>query len=169
MPVQPPPLMITFLSVSRTTPTTTIMLTKKKKSQKPKIPDTLSIKEAVAKTKHLAINNLVDDLANVVGSIFFQNAKDQLEYKDHALAYHYCLFFIFCGFNQGELDVLSSTSLPFFYGKCDKDRKKALRDAFKSAYYYLKPELIENIIGKANLWLEIPARNNYHNKYYLAR
>ncbi len=70
---------------------------------------------------------------------------------------------------QAELDVLFSTSLPSFYGRCDKDGKKALRDSFESAYHHVERELIESITAEANLWLETPAGNNYHDKYHLAR
>ena len=92
MPAQPPPLIITSTSTSQNSPRAncaTITPTKEKKSQKPKIPGTLSTKKAVAKAKHSVVNNLVDDLANVVGFIFLQNARDQTEYKNCALAYYY--------------------------------------------------------------------------------
>ena len=154
MPAQLLLLMVTSSFVRRTTLATTTTLTKLKKSQKPKIPGTLSIKKAVAKAKHSAINDFVDDLANVVGFIFCQNVKDQVEYKDRALVYHYRLFFILYKFNQAELDVLFSINLPSFYSRCDKNGKKALKNAFESAYHHVKYKLIENIIDKTNLWLE---------------
>ena len=171
MPAQLPLLIITSMSASQNSPGANgviIMPIKEKKSRKPKIPNTLSTKKAVAKAKRSTVHDLVDDFADVVGSIFLQNTRDQTEYKDCALAYHYCLFFILCGFNQAELDILFSTSLPFLYDKCNKDGKKALRDAFKSAYHYVKCKLIENITAEANLWLETLIRNKYHDKYYLA-
>lgn len=127
------------------------MPTKKKKSQKVNIPGIPSTKEAFAEAKRPNVNNLVDDLADVVDSTFFQGARDQADYEDRALAYHYRLSLILCSFNQAELDVLFSTSLPSFYGKCDKDGKKALRDAFESAYHQVERKLIANIIAKANL------------------
>ena len=102
-----------------------------------------------------------------MGSTFFQGAKDQADYKDCALAYYYRLFLILRDFNQAELDILFFTNLPFFYGRCNKDGKKALRDAFKSAYHQVERELIANITAKANLWLETPTSNNYHSKYHL--
>ncbi len=167
MPAQPPPLIITSSPGAICDVTTTPI--KEKKCRKPKIPSTPSIKEAVAEAKRLAVNDLVDDLADIVGSIFLQSARDQAKYEDCALAYHYCLSLILRGFNQAELDVLFSTSLPSFYGRCDKDGKKALRNAFESAYHHVERELIENITAEANLWLETPIGNNYHDKYYLAR
>ncbi len=113
------------------------MPTKEKKSQKPKISGIPSTKEVVAEAKSPTVNNLEDDLADVVGSIFLQSTRDQMEYKDRTLAYHYCLSLIFCAFNQAELDVLFFISLPTFYGRCDKDGKKALRETFKSAYHHV--------------------------------
>lgn len=101
-------------------------------------------------------------------STFLQCIKNQANYKDHTLAYHYCLFLIFCGFNQAELDVLFSTNLSSFYGRGDKDDKKALRDAFESTYHQVECKLIANITAKANLWLETPTSNNYHDRYYFA-
>lgn len=77
----------------------TAIPTKEKKSQKPKILSILSTKKAVAKAKCPVINDLIDDLANVVSSIFLQNTKDQVKYKDYVLAYYYCLSLIFCDFN----------------------------------------------------------------------
>ncbi len=167
MPVQPPPLIITSSPEAIWGATTTP--TKEKKSRKPKIPGIPSTKEAVAEAKRLTVNDLVDDIADVVGSMFLQSARDQAEYEDCALAYYYCLSLILRGFNQAELDVLFSTSLPSFYGRCNKDGKKALKDAFESAYHHVECELIENITAEANLWLETPAGNNYHDKYHLAR
>ncbi len=167
MPAQLPPLIIT--SNSGTICGATTMLIKEKKSRKLKISDTSSIKEVVAEAKRPTINDLVDDFANVVGSMFLQNARNRAEYKDSALAYYYYLSFIFCGFNQAELDVLIFTSLSFFYGRYDKNDKKALRDAFKSAYYHVECKLIENITTKANLWLETSIGNYYHDKYHLAQ
>ena len=172
MPAQPSPVIIMSTFVSQNSPGDNDAITtptKEKKSRKAKILGTPSTKKAFAEAKRPNVNNLVDDLADVVGSTFFQGAKDQADYKDCALVYHYYLSFILRGFNQAELDVLFSTSLPFFYGRCDKDGKKALRDAFKSAYHQVERELIANITVKANLWLETPAGNNYHNRYHLAR
>ena len=103
-----------------------------------------------------------------MSSIFLQNVRDQAEYKDYALAYHYCLFLIFYNFNQVELDILFSISLPSFYGRCNKDSKKALKNTFESAYHHIKRKLIENITVEANLWLETSIENNYHDKYYFA-
>lgn len=171
MPAQPPPVIIKSTSVSQNSPRdngTTTTPTKEKKSRKAKIPGTPSTKKAFAEVKRPNINDLVDDLADVVGSTFLQGARDQAKYKNCALAYHYCLSFILCGFNQAELDILFSTSLPSFYGRCDKDGKKALRDAFESAYHQVERELIANITAEANLWLETLAGNNYYNRYHLA-
>ncbi len=165
MPTQPPFLIITSSRGAICGITT--MSTKKKKSQKPKIPGTPSIKKAVAEAKCLHINDFIDDFANIVSSMFFQSIRDQMEYKDYTLVYYYRLSLILRGFNQVELDVLFSTSLSSFYSRYNKDGKKALRDAFKSAYQNVKCKLIENIIIKANLWLETLIRNIYHNKYHL--
>lgn len=116
-----------------------------KKSQKAKIPSKSSIKETVAKVKYSSVNNFVNDYVDIVGSIFLQSAKNQVDYKDHVLAYHYYLSLILCSFNQAELDGLFFTSLPYFYGKCVKDDENALRDAFEFAYNEVKHELITNI------------------------
>ncbi len=167
MPAQPPPFIITSSPGAICGATTTPI--KEKKSRKPKISNTPSTKEAVAEAKRPAVNDLVADLTDVVGSIFLQSARDQAEYKDRAFAYHYRLSLILRGFNQAELDVLFSTSLPSFYDRCDKDGKKALRDAFESAYHHIERKLIENIIAEANLWLKTPTGNNYHDKYHLAQ
>lgn len=91
-----------------------------------------------------------------------------MDYKDRVLAYHYRFSLILCDFNQAELDILFSTSLPFFYNRCNKDGKKALKDAFESTYHQVKYELIVNITTKANLWLETPTSNNYYDRYHLA-
>ena len=138
MLAQPPLIIIKSTSVSQNSPGdngATTTPTKEKKSRKAKIPSIPSTKEAFAEAKRPNINDLINVLADVLGSTFLQGAKDQAEYKDRALAYHYGLFLIFRGFNQAELDVLFSTSLPSFYGKCNKDGKKALRDAFESMYH----------------------------------
>lgn len=140
---------------------------KKKKSQKTKISGTPSIKEVFAGIKHPAINNFIEDLANIVGSTCFQSARDQANYEDHTFAYHYRFFLIFYGFNQAKLDISFFISLPLFYDKYNRDDKKALRDASKSVNYHVKHELITNITAKANLWLKTFVRNNYHDKYHL--
>lgn len=93
MPPQPSLFIVMSMSVHWNNLEGTIILTKEKNSQKPKILCTLSIKEAIAKTKCPAINDFVDNLANVVNSRFLQNAKNQLEYKNRALTYYYRLFF----------------------------------------------------------------------------
>lgn len=171
MPAQPPPVIIKSTSVSQNSPgdnSATTTPTNEKKSQKAKIPGTPSIKEAFAKVKRSNINDLIDDLTNVMGSTFLQGTRDQPEYKDHASAYHYCLSLILCSFNRAELNFLFSTSLPFFYGRYNKDDKKPLRDIFESAYHQVERKLIANITTQANLWLKTFAGNNYHNRYYLA-
>lgn len=104
-----------------------------------------------------------------MGSTFLQGAKDQAEYKNRALGYYYRLSLIFCSFNQAKLDILFSTSLLSFYGRCDKNGKMALRDAFESAYHQVKCKLIANITAKENLWLKTSTGNNYHDRYHLAR
>lgn len=86
-----------------------------------------------------------------MGSTFLQNAKDQADYKGYALAYYYHLSLIVRGFNQAELDVLFSISLPSFYGRCDKDGKKALKNTFESTYHKVERKLITNITTKTNL------------------
>ncbi len=163
MPAQPPPFIITSSPGAICGVTTTP--TKKKKSQKLKISGTPSTKQAVAEAKRPIVNNLVDDFADVVSFMFLQSARNQAEYEDCALAYYYHLSLILWSFNQTELDVLLSTSLLFFYGRCNKDGKKALRDAFESVYHYVKCEQIKNITAEANLWLETPVGNNYYDKY----
>lgn len=140
----------------------------KKKIWKSKISGTLSTKEAFAKAKRLSINDFVDDLINVVGSIYLQSAKNQADYKDHILVYYYRLFLIFCDFNQAELNILFSTSLLSFYSKCIKDCKKAFKDIFESTYNQIKCKLITTITIKANLQLETLVKNNYYDKYHLA-
>lgn len=75
------------------------MLSKEKKSWKAKISNTLSTKKADIEAKCPAINHLVDDFTDVLDSTFFQNIKNQANNKDCALVYHYCLVFIFHGFN----------------------------------------------------------------------
>lgn len=50
--------------------------TKEKKSRKPKIPSIFSTKKVVAEVKHSALNDLVDSLANVMGSIFLQSIRN---------------------------------------------------------------------------------------------
>lgn len=75
------------------------MPTIKKKSLKAKISGTFLIKKAVAEAKHLSVNHLVDNLVDVIDSIFFQIVKNQANYKDCVLAYYYRLFLIFCDFN----------------------------------------------------------------------
>ncbi len=122
MPAQPPPLIITSSPWAICDTTTTP--TKEKKSRKPKIPGIPSTKEAVAEAKRLAINDLVNDLTDVVDSMFLQSARDQAEYEDCALAYHYRLSLILCSFNQAELDVLFSTSLLFFMANMTKMVKR---------------------------------------------
>lgn len=151
---QPLPLIITSMSVSQNSSGVNfaiITLTKGKKSWKPKFLGISSTKKDVVKAKRPAVNDFVDNLADIVSFIFLQNAKDQMKYKNYILAYHYRLLLIFYNFNQAELDVLFSTNLSFSYGKCNKDSKKALRDIFKSVYHYVKCELIKNITAKANL------------------
>lgn len=151
MPAQLFSVMVTSLSISQNIIAAITALTKEKKSQKPKIASTSFTKKAVVKAKRPIVNNLIDDLANIVYSIFFQNAKNQAEYEDCAFAYYYSFYLIFRSFNKAEFDVLFSTSLPSFCRGWNEDRKNALRDAFKSAYYYVKCKLIENITAKANL------------------
>lgn len=73
-----------------------------------------------------------------MGATFLQGVNNYTNYKDCALAYHYCLSIIFRDFNQAELDVLLSTSLLLFYGKCNKNGKKVLKDVFQSTYYQVK-------------------------------
>ena len=117
MPAQLPSIIIKSTSVSENSPGdnhATTTPTKEKKSQKVKISGTPFTKETFAEAKRPNINDFVDDLANVVGLGFFQGARDQAEYKDCTLTYHYCLSLILRGFNQAELDVLFSTSLPSF-------------------------------------------------------
>lgn len=63
-------LMVTSLSVGQNTLAAIIMQRKEKKSQKSKIPGISSTKKAVAKAKCPIVNDLVKDLANIVGSIF---------------------------------------------------------------------------------------------------
>ncbi len=73
MSAQPFPLIITSSPGAiciNTTPT------KEKKSGNPKILDTPSTKKAITKAKRPAINDLIDDLANVIGSMFLQSVKD---------------------------------------------------------------------------------------------
>ena len=103
-----------------------------------------------------------------MGSIFFQDKSNLADYEDHALAYYYHLFFILCGLNQTELNVLFSPSLLFFYCICNKNGKKALKDGFESAYHWVKRKLIVSMTVKANSWLETLVDNNYHDKYHLA-
>lgn len=146
-----------------------ILLIKEKKSIKAKIPSTLFAKVAVVKAKGPTVNDYIDNFINVASSIFFQSAKNQAGYKDCALANDYYLFFILCDFNQVELDILFCTNLPSFYGRYNKDGKKALRNVFQSVYHHIKCKLIINTITKANIWLEIFIENNYHDKYHLAQ
>ncbi len=68
MSTQSPPLIIT--SSPKAIYVTTIPI-KEKKSRKPKILGTSAIKEVVAEAKSPAINDLGDDLADVVGFMFF--------------------------------------------------------------------------------------------------
>lgn len=100
-----------------------------------KISDTISIKKTIAKAKRPKINDCVDDFADDIGSTLFQGAKDQADKKDCALAYHSCLFLIFLGFNQVELDILFYIILPSFYSRYDKNSIKVQRDIFESAYH----------------------------------
>lgn len=103
MLVQPLPIIIKSMFVSQNClgdNGTTTTPTKEKKSWKVKISSKPFIKEAFAKTKRLNVNNLVDDLANIVGSTFFQDARDPADYEDCVLAYYYYLSPIFCSFNQ---------------------------------------------------------------------
>ena len=73
MPAQPPPVIITSTSVSQNSPGdngATTTLTKEKKSQKAKISGIPSIKKTFAKAKHSNVNDLMNNLANIVDSIF---------------------------------------------------------------------------------------------------
>lgn len=81
------------MSVSWNTQRITIKPTKEKKSQKLKILDMPSTKKAVAKVKRPTVNDLVDDFANIMGSIF------QAKYKNRTLLYHYRLSLILYSFN----------------------------------------------------------------------
>lgn len=102
MPAQLLPIIIKSMFVSQNNPGdngATTTPTNEKKSRKAKILGTTSTKKAFAEAKCPNINDLVDNLFNVVGSTFFQDASDQAEYENCVLAYHYCLFLIFCSFN----------------------------------------------------------------------
>lgn len=126
-----------------------------------KIPSVFLIKKVVAEAKCLVVNSFINDLANIVGLTFFQDAKNQINYKDSALAYYYYLLLIFYSFNQIKLDIFFSINLLSFYNQCNKYGKNALKDAFKSVYHYVKYELIANLTAKAMRWLKIFAKNNY--------
>ena len=122
-----PPLIIMSMSASQNSlgvNFATVTPTKKKKSQKPKILDTPLTKEAVAKAKYSIVNDFVDDLTNIMDSIFLSNIKDQTKYKNCALAYYYHLSLIFHSLNQAELDILFFISLPFFIADTTKIVKR---------------------------------------------
>lgn len=129
----------------------TTTLTNEKKTQKSNIFSTPSTKKTIAEAKRLNINDLINDFANVMSSIFVQGVRNQANYKNCTLSYYYCLFFILYDLNQAVLDVLFSINLLFFYDKCDKNNEKALKNAFKSVYHQVKCKLIANIIAKVNL------------------
>lgn len=102
MSIQLFPFIIISISISQNSPGAddkTTTLTKEKKSQKTKILYIFSTKKAIAKTKHFAVNNFVDDFANIMSLIFLQGAKDQADHKDCTLTCHYYLSLILCSFN----------------------------------------------------------------------
>lgn len=102
MAVQPPTIIITFTFIGQNSSEDNgaiTISTKEKKSWKAKTSGTLSTKKADTKAKRPAVNDLVDDLADIVSLTFFQGTKDQANYGNCALAYYYCLFLIFHSFN----------------------------------------------------------------------
>lgn len=122
MPTQSPLLIITSSPGAICGITT--MSTKEKKSQKLKIPSIPSIKKAVTEAKCPHVNDFIDDFANIVSSMFFQSAKDQVEYKDYTLVYHYCLSLILRSFNQTELMFCSLQVCHLFIADITKMVKK---------------------------------------------
>ncbi len=167
MPSQPVPVFIT--SPSTRDPRTERNTTPQKKPRKKKIPRTSSTKQAVTEAERLSLTNLVDKLADIPGATFLQGARDHVEYKDRALAYHYCLSIIFREFNQVELELLLLISLPLFYGKLDKEEKRGLKGVFESAYHQIEQELINLIVMEAEVWLKTPVGDGYHDKYHFTR
>lgn len=167
MPSQPVPIFITLPSTRDTsTKRNTIP---QKKSWKEKIPETSSTKQAVAEARRFSLIDLVNKLADVPGATFLQGARDHIEYEDRGLAYHYRLSIIFRKFNQAELELLFSTNLSLFYGKLSKDEKRGLKGVFELAYHQIEQELINLIMTEAEVWLKIPAKDGYYDKYQLAR
>ena len=72
---------------------------KKKKHQKQKISGTFFIKNIVTITKSSHLNEFIDKLVDSKGATLLLSARDYADYKDHILAYYYCLSLILKDFN----------------------------------------------------------------------
>ena len=127
------------------------------------------MKDAVAKAKCPHLNALIDKLADIEAATLLQDARDQADYEDRALAYHYYLSLILRGFNQAKLEVLSLTSLPFLYEKFNKKGKKALKDLFELAYHQVEQEIITRIVAEIEICLKTFTGNKYYDKYHLVQ
>lgn len=60
--------------------------------------------------------------------------KDEADYKERAIYYHTRLLVILRGLNSAELESLYSTSLPMFFARLDKTKKRKLKRIFEETY-----------------------------------